>query len=72
MEELRCFVDELSAQTHESLGETMYARLHWVVWAESMFRDGQADSSRELVGPTFVGTLDEASFVKATTDPRGF
>jgi D-apionolactonase len=42
------------------------------LWLANLTADEQTVTLAGVKGPTFVGTLDESNFVKATTDPRRF
>jgi hypothetical protein len=42
------------------------------LWLANLTAEKQVVNLAGLKGKTFVGVLDETSFVKATTDPRGF
>jgi hypothetical protein len=46
----QAFVDESVKATERQLGQSMYARLHWSAWRNSMFKDGQTDWSRMKQG----------------------
>lgn len=48
--DLRKFIEDVVDVTTPTLGETMYARLNWNLWTQSMFRDGQADWKRMKAG----------------------
>jgi len=45
-DEFKDFVNESVKATEQKLGQTMYARLNWSAYSNTMFQDGQTDWSR--------------------------
>jgi len=49
-EQFRTFVEYAVNATRAKLGDTLYARLNWSLWTNSMFMDGQTDWPRMKAG----------------------
>lgn len=48
--ELKKFIDDVVKTTEKKIGKTMYARLNWSLWTETMFQDGQTDWTQMKAG----------------------
>ncbi|HZE58980.1 MAG TPA: hypothetical protein VE085_00295 [Burkholderiales bacterium] len=49
-EEIQRFVDQATTLTHERLGETLYARMNWLMASDEMFRTRQVEWKRMKAG----------------------
>jgi len=48
--DLHNFIDDVVVFTQPKLGKTMYARLNWSLWTDTMFTDGQTDWNQMKAG----------------------